>query len=171
MHCPHLSTLYRATGIVVITSVLTLTSACSQRWVDHIPFVYSPDIQQGNLIDELMLHKLEYGMSKDDVTEILGTPLIQTTFRQGIWYYTYTLEGKSSPRQQRTVILSFNDDDHLLRITGDVIARTGPVPTGDEERRRVITVPDAPRTSLFSWKRNNKRVEPATEQQPDTPTP
>ena len=58
--------------------------------------VYKIDIQQGNEITSEMVSKLELGMTKRQVTRILGLPLITDPFHKDRWDYYYSLrDGKS----------------------------------------------------------------------------
>lgn len=73
--------------------------------------VYKIDIQQGNDITEEMVAQLEVGMSKRDVTRILGLPLITDPFNKDRWDYYYSLrEGKSGETIQHIASLRFEGD-------------------------------------------------------------
>ncbi len=93
-----------------------LLSACN---TDKIPGVYRIDIQQGNDVSQEMINKVQIGMSKSQVTFILGTPLLIDTFHPDRWDYLYSFHPGNGKRQQRHITLFFNDDT-LDNITGDV---------------------------------------------------
>lgn len=81
---------------------------------------YKYDVQQGNIVDQDRLSKVEQGMSKRDVQSILGTPLVQDRFHPDRWDYAYYLkEGRSQETQSRRVTIFFKDGK-LTRIAGDV---------------------------------------------------
>ena len=70
-----------------LTLVLIITG-CS------LPKLFQVVINQGNLIDDEMLGKLEVGMTESQVKYVLGTPLITDTFHLNRWdYYTSVSQG------------------------------------------------------------------------------
>jgi outer membrane protein assembly factor BamE len=97
-------------------------SACS---TDKIPGVYRIDIQQGNYVSQEMINKLEPGMSKGQVTYVMGSPLLIDTFHPNRWDYLYSFQPGNGDREQRRITLYFNDDETLDHIEGNtsVLAR------------------------------------------------
>jgi len=53
---------------------------------------YQPDVQQGNLISPSMMDNVKPGMSKDQVRNTLGNPLLSNTFDNNHWGYVYTFQ-------------------------------------------------------------------------------
>lgn len=98
-------------------TILLLLNACS---TDKIPGVYRIDIQQGNKVTQEMLNKLQPGMTKNQVTYIMGTPLIEDTFHPERWDYLYSFQPGNGEREQRRITLYFNKDEKLSYITGDI---------------------------------------------------
>lgn len=78
------------------------------------PGVYKIDIQQGNILKPEDLAKLEPGMSRDDVRFVLGTPLVDNSFRADRDYYLYTFQdsGGKILKQQVIVFYSGNQYDY-----------------------------------------------------------
>lgn len=73
--------------------------------------VYKIDIQQGNEITSEMVAQLELGMTKREVTRILGLPLITDPFNKDRWDYYYSLrDGKSGETIQHIASLKFEGD-------------------------------------------------------------
>lgn len=73
--------------------------------------VYKIDIQQGNDINAQMLAELEVGMSKEEVIEVLGNPLVTDPLHTNRWdYYFYLKKGKSGKVEQRSATLLFSGD-------------------------------------------------------------
>lgn len=95
-----------------------LLSACSAR---DIPGVYRIDVQQGNVVTEDMLARLEPGMSRRRVLFVLGTPLIADTFNADRWDYLYSFTPGSGERVQRRISVFF-EGESLVRVDGDVQA-------------------------------------------------
>ncbi len=74
-------------------------------------FVYKIDIQQGNEITEEMVSQLQVGMSKREVTRLLGYPLINDPFHKDRWdYYYYKKSGKTGDVEQQLASLKFQED-------------------------------------------------------------
>ena len=100
--------------------VFTLLSACGQ--VPMIPGLtpYKIDIQQGNVITQEMVAKLQPGMTRSQVRFALGTPLLVDPFRTDRWDYLYSYLQRGNMIEQRRLAVFFKDDK-LDRIEGDVI--------------------------------------------------
>ncbi len=96
-------------------------SGCSKRADGSvkIPLVYRQDIQQGNVIEQSMIDKLEPGMTRAKVKFIMGTPLLVDPFHTNRWEYIYSNEPGSGERVQRRVSLYF-EDDKLTHIEGNI---------------------------------------------------
>jgi outer membrane protein assembly factor BamE len=98
---------------------LLAAGGCS--YVPRIPGVtpYKIDIQQGNFISQEMVSQLKPGMSKDQVRNLLGTPLLTDIFHGERWDYVYWHEAQSGKRESRRLVVFF-DDGKLVRVGGDV---------------------------------------------------
>ncbi len=82
------------------------------------------DIQQGNVIEQSMIDKLEPGMSKSKVRFIMGTPLLVDPFHSNRWEYIYSIEPGGGERAQRHIALFFKDDK-LTHLEGDITPSYG----------------------------------------------
>ena len=100
---------------------LMLLSSCG--FVPRIPGVtpYRIDIQQGNFISQDMVGLLKPGMSKDQVKQTLGTPLLTDIFHADRWDYVYWRERPGEKREQRKLTVYF-EDGKLNRLDGDVVS-------------------------------------------------
>ena len=79
--------------------------------------VHTIDIQQGNVIDDDAVAQLKPGMSKRQVSFIMGTPLIRDPFHHDRWDYVYTLRpGNQSKITERDRVTLFFEDGRLSRI-------------------------------------------------------
>ena len=108
--------------------------------LEDLPFVYKMTVQQGNIITEEMVDRLELGMNKRQVQFLLGTPLLTDFFQTNRWDYTYTIQRGHDPMEIRYLTLYFQDEN-LARIEGDI----RPNPARAEARapqEMVVTVPD-----------------------------
>ncbi|MDM8567420.1 outer membrane protein assembly factor BamE [Candidatus Halobeggiatoa sp. HSG11] len=97
------------------------------------------DIQQGNVVTQEMLDRLELNMPAKKVQFIMGTPLIVDVFHQNRWDYMYTFQGSYKKREQRRISLFFDNDKLLQKIEGDIkigkprTTKPKPLPNLDQE--------------------------------------
>lgn len=80
---------------ILLLSTLFTLSACSL-----LPSPYKPAVEQGNVIKTEQVQQLQLGMTESQVMYVLGTPMVQSTFKSHQWHYLYTslysTEGKVS---------------------------------------------------------------------------
>jgi len=100
--------------------------------------VHRIDIQQGNLITQEQLAKVKNGMSRNDVKNALGTPLLQDVFNGNRWDYYFTNDqatkygpfGRERQKYQVTIVFA---DEKVAKIEGQ--ASPVEILTGGGERR------------------------------------
>jgi len=78
------------------------------------------DIQQGNVVTQEMVAKLQPGMTRSQVRFALGTPLVVDPFREDRWDYVYVYLKRGEVVEQRRLVIVFKDDK-LARIEGDTM--------------------------------------------------
>ena len=104
----------RVLPLVATLLIAPLMSGC---------FVYRIDIQQGNEITEEMVAQLKIGMSKRDVTRLIGYPLINDPFHKDRWDYFYSLKtGKTGDVVKQRASLHF-ENDQLARIDSSFLVQ------------------------------------------------
>jgi len=101
----------RRFSLIFTVFILLFVSSCA---------LYKIDVQQGNVVTQEMLDKLQVNMSAKKVYYIMGTPLVVDAFRQQQrWDYIYSFEKGGKEREQRRISLFFKDN-HLSGVDGDV---------------------------------------------------
>lgn len=95
-----------------------LLSGCGSVTSFSFPGVYRIDIPQGNIITQEMVDQLRPGLTKRQVTFILGTPLIRDTFDQDRWDYLYSFQPGGGERAQERLTVHF-ENNVLTHISGD----------------------------------------------------
>jgi len=107
--------------LLVPAAALGALCACS---VPVIPGVtpYRMEIQQGNFVSQEAVSRLQPGMSKEEVRQILGTPLLTDMFHADRWDYVYWREDSLRRREERKLVVHFSDGK-LVRLDGDVVAK------------------------------------------------
>jgi len=80
--------------------------------------VYKLDINQGNYLSQDMVDRLKVGQTKQQVRQLLGTPLLVSPFRESRWDYVYEFTRQGRVVEHRTFTVYFVDDK-LARWEGD----------------------------------------------------
>lgn len=86
---------------------------------------YKMDVVQGNVVTKEQVAALKPGMSRLQVRDILGTPLLASVFHADRWDYVFTFRRQGAEPQARRVTVFFK---------GDVLERfeADPLPTEAE---------------------------------------
>jgi outer membrane protein assembly factor BamE len=105
-----------------IVAVTVLLAGCVPTLPALAPF--KMDIQQGNVVTQEMVAKLQPGMTRSQVRFALGTPLVVDPFRTNRWDYVYRFEKGGKLAEHRHIVVIFQDDK-LARIEGDVVPAHG----------------------------------------------
>lgn len=82
------------------------------------PGVYKLNVQQGNIVTQDMLDKLQPGMTERQVTFIMGNPVLQTPYAPLRWDYLYTLEERDTITQSYSISLFFDATRRFTHYTG-----------------------------------------------------
>ena len=108
---------------LAIVALVPLAAACSSISMPTLPMIspYRMDIQQGNIVTQDMIAKVQPGMSRSQVRFVLGTPLVADMFHADRWDYVYRLEKGGRLVEERKIYAVFSGDK-LVRIEGDVVA-------------------------------------------------
>ena len=80
--------------------------------------VYKLDINQGNYLSQDMVDRLKVGQTRQQVRQLLGTPLLISIYRENRWDYPYMFMRQGRIVEQRTFSVYFVDDK-LARWEGD----------------------------------------------------
>ncbi|MFZ4624750.1 MAG: outer membrane protein assembly factor BamE [Rhodoferax sp.] len=136
-------------------SVLTLSlvgcssvDSASNRLVSVVT-PYKIDIVQGNFVSREQAAALQPGMSRAQVRDILGTPLLTSIFHADRWDYVFTFKRQGIEPQARRVTVFFNGDA-LLRTEADALPSEAEFVASLDSGRRSGEVPllDMPPDSL-----------------------
>ena len=80
--------------------------------------IYAVDIQQGNVLDQRLVDELRPGMTKRQVSLVLGTPAVASPFHHDRWDYVNTYKRRGEIISRKVLTLTF-ESDRLVRIEGD----------------------------------------------------
>ncbi|QWT22007.1 outer membrane protein assembly factor BamE [Bacillus sp. NP157] len=123
--------LIRTLGMALLA---TATAGCG--------LVYTPDVQQGNLLDKKNVDQLQPGMTKRQVLVLLGTPSVISPFDNDRWDYVSTFSHRGKPMVTRTLTLTFNNDT-LVRTDGDFFKQDAQQLLEDSKKYKSNPIDDA----------------------------
>jgi outer membrane protein assembly factor BamE len=119
-----LASLLAASALGGCTTISNLTSGINEppSIKGFIAFVspYKPDVIQGNVVTTEQFTLVKPGMTKVQVKEILGSPLITDPFHADRWDYVFTLRRQGFDDQQRSFVVLF-EKDQVLKIDAPVL--------------------------------------------------
>jgi len=87
---------------------------------------YKIEVVQGNVITSEQVALIKPGLSRAQVRDVLGTPLMADIFHADRWDYAFTIRRQGAESQSRRVIVRFTGDQFQSIDTG------GPLPTERE---------------------------------------
>jgi len=99
--------------------------------------LYKQAVQQGNLLEDDQVDALKPGMTKRQVSLVLGSPAIASPFHENRWDYVSSYKDSDGKVDQKRLTVIF-EDNVLVRIEGDYEPGKGVKADGTE--------PEAPKT-------------------------
>lgn len=134
-----LNALKRSCVLLILSASLVLLSGCQ--------LFYKVDVYQGNMLNEAQVKQLETSMTKQQVTDLIGSPAISDPFHQSRWDYVGTRSLRGSETETKNLSLTF-EGDILTNIEGDyltvdelalakrLVRRYGNLPRDKDKKRR-----------------------------------
>ncbi|SON50404.1 outer membrane protein assembly factor BamE [Vibrio tapetis] len=104
--------------MVAIPLALTMLTGCSVAE----KLVYRIDINQGNYIEQDSVNQLKFGMSKEQVRYVLGSPMLVENGYPNTWYYIYHHTKGHDSSIQKNLFVRFDDGERLVKVDGDYTA-------------------------------------------------
>ena len=95
--------------VLLIAALGLSLSACN--------LVFKLPTRQGNVIEQKQLDQLKIGMTPQQVTYLMGTPIAASPFRTDRWDYTGYYKSPRGKLSTRTVTLHF-ENNALVRMEG-----------------------------------------------------
>ena len=104
--------LARSCGLIQLLALLTACAVVDDPVARAMRKVtpYRIEVVQGNFVSKEQVQALRPGMTRNQVKEILGTPLIASVFHADRWDYAFTIRRKGTPPQQRKLSVFFQND-------------------------------------------------------------
>jgi outer membrane protein assembly factor BamE len=101
---------------------------------------YKVDVVQGNFVSKEQAAALKPGMSRNQVRDMLGTPLLVSLFHADRWDYVFTFNRKGAEPQARKVTVFFKGD-LLERYEADELPTEAEFVASLDSGRKVSKVP------------------------------
>ena len=108
-------------GLISLSGCTTAVDETQRNWMNKIFRPYVPDIVQGNFVSSEQYSKLKLGMTREQVRQILGTPLLADYFHSNRWDYVFEFKrnGQIVGKDRRVTL--FFDGDKLVKFEGDAL--------------------------------------------------
>jgi outer membrane protein assembly factor BamE len=116
---------------------------------------YRIDVTQGNVVTKELAAQVKPGMSREQVRDVLGSPLLTSAFHGDRWDYVFTFRRQGVPFQQRSVVAHFKgnvldrleaadlpaENEFVASIRPQRLRGREPVLALSEEQRRALPPP------------------------------
>jgi outer membrane protein assembly factor BamE len=106
--------------VLPLSFVICLTGCASLQSSDNFLGVVTPyrvEVVQGNVVTKEQIDAVKPGMARQQVRDILGSPLLTDVFHADRWDYVFTIRRQGAEPQARRVVALF-DGDKLKSIDG-----------------------------------------------------
>jgi outer membrane protein assembly factor BamE len=116
---------------------------------------YRIDITQGNVVTKELAAQVRPGMTRAQVRDLLGSPLVASAFHADRWDYVFTLRRQGVEPQRRSVVAYFKGDllerldapdlpseqEFVASIRASKSSGSEPVLALSEEQRKALPPP------------------------------
>ena len=146
-----------ACAVVAFVALASGCAAARERSTDFFGVItpYRIDIVQGNAITSEQVALVKPGMTRAQVRDILGSPMLTDLFHANRWDYIFSIRRHGTEPQRRSVVAHF-EGDRLVRLDAPEslptesefvaaivpVQRSAPRPLElTEEQRKALPVP------------------------------
>jgi outer membrane protein assembly factor BamE len=98
--------------LVVLAAAALAGCSSLQPQTDRLLGVITPyriDVMQGNVVTKELAELVKPGMTREQVRDLLGSPLLTSAFHADRWDYVFTLRRQGVEPQRRSVVAHFKD--------------------------------------------------------------
>jgi len=125
-----------ASGLMSACSLPTLSLTQATQSV-----LYIPEVVQGNFVSREQKEALKPGLSRQQVKDVLGTPLVASVFHDERWDYVFTIRRQGVAPQSFSLSVWFKGDV-LERTSGDELPSETEFVTQLVAKKEGIKVPN-----------------------------
>jgi outer membrane protein assembly factor BamE len=160
---------FRAAQLALAAAALAALAGCGSfdKTTLQMASVLTPyrvEVVQGNFVSREQVEALKPGMSRQQVRDILGTPLVTSVFHGNRWDYVFTIKRQGVEPQERRLAVFFNGEA-LERFEGDPMPSEAEFVAKLDNKRKNAKVPplEASEESLrrFAEERKTPASSPA----------
>ncbi len=111
----------RSPAVLAVAAFLGLGGCQSLQSSDNFLGVITPyrlEIVQGNVVTSEQVARLRPGMSRAQVRDVLGTPLLADIFHADRWDYVFSIRRQGAQPQDRRVVVRFDGEAYRSIDTG-----------------------------------------------------
>jgi outer membrane protein assembly factor BamE len=129
-------------GLAACGSGKGMTGGLSESKINPVNWItpYKVEIVQGNFVSKEQVELLKPGMPRDQVRQVLGTPLLASVFHADRWDYVFTLKRQGVEPQSLRLTVFFKGDA-LERFEGDAMPSESDFVAKLDSRRKLGKVP------------------------------
>ena len=108
-------------GTFVVAGCTSAADDTQRAWMNKVFRPYVPDVVQGNFISSEQYAKLQLGQSREQVRQILGTPLLASYFHANRWDYVFEFKRSNQVMGKERRVTVFFEGDKLVKFQGDAL--------------------------------------------------
>ncbi len=135
----------RLAPLLAIAACAALTACGSMRSATTsmagIVKPYKVEVVQGNFVSKEQVSALRPGLTRNQVREVLGSPLLSSVFHDDRWDYVFTIRRQGVEPQSRRLTVFFKGDA-LDRFEGDDMPSEAEFVASLDSRRKGAKVPE-----------------------------
>ncbi|MFO1218414.1 MAG: outer membrane protein assembly factor BamE [Burkholderiaceae bacterium] len=102
-------------AFVCAASLAGCTSLSSEGNLLGLITPYRIDVVQGNVVTREQIALVKPGMSRTQVRDLLGSPMLSDAFHADRWDYVFTINRPGTPVQRRSIVALF-DGEKLTKV-------------------------------------------------------
>ncbi len=155
----------RISRLLLWTLSCTALTACSSfdgatGRVAGLITPYKAEVVQGNFVSKEQKDALQNGMPRQQVRDILGSPLVTSAFHADRWDYAFTIRRQGQEPQQRKLSVFFKGEE-LIKVDSDELPTEQDFVASLSQGRRLGKVPQLEASSADLGKATQPSAAPA----------
>lgn len=102
----------RACAALALTAACLLAACAGNKPGGVLDLItpYRVEVVQGNVVTQEMASRMREGLTREQVRNLLGSPLLTDVFHADRWDYVFTIRRQGAQPQQRSVTVLFEND-------------------------------------------------------------
>jgi outer membrane protein assembly factor BamE len=108
-------------GLLGLGGCTSAVNDTQRAWMNKIFRPYVPDTVQGNFISSEQYSKLQVGQTREQVRQILGTPLLASYFHANRWDYVFEFKRAGQTVGKERHVTVFFNGDKVIKFEGDAL--------------------------------------------------